>query len=203
MPPPPSSCPGAGAGRSGIDRSTSGLARSLQLDPLGLRSGVRAAPHAGRSHSELHGHSSPAPSGAAEEDCDSVSGLVDLDRDGLFRSVLHLIEELDSVAPNQCKTSLAPIYGRQSESYPARHLPQFTGCSQSLTRLITCLFPLCLVLSLRTQIWLWLSLWRTRPFTGFSLFPVIVFGDTIRPPPHLFLACTPSRRGWPPSLWIG
>ena len=129
MPPPPSSRPGAGGGRSGSDRSASGHARSPQPGPLGLGSGVQAAPCADRSRSELTSRSSPAPLGAAEEDHDSVSGLVDLDRDDSFRSVLHLIwefhsiEEPASVAPNRCKTSLAPIYGLQSESSPALHLP--------------------------------------------------------------------------------
>ena len=33
------------------------------------------------------------------------------------------MEELANVAPNRCKTSLAPIYGLQSEPSPALHLP--------------------------------------------------------------------------------
>ena len=33
------------------------------------------------------------------------------------------MEEPASVAPNRCKTSLVPIYGLQSESSPAFHLP--------------------------------------------------------------------------------
>ena len=33
------------------------------------------------------------------------------------------MEEPASVAPNRCKTSLAPIYGLQSEPSPALHLP--------------------------------------------------------------------------------
>ena len=33
------------------------------------------------------------------------------------------MEEPASVAPNWCKTSLAPIYGLQSEASPALHLP--------------------------------------------------------------------------------
>ena len=59
----------------------------------------------------------------------SVSGSVDLDRDDSYGSVLHLIrefhsmEEPASVAPKPCKTSLALIYGLQSESSPALHLP--------------------------------------------------------------------------------
>ena len=58
-----------------------------------------------------------------------MSGSVDLDRDDSFRTVLHLIrefhsmEEPASVAPNWWKTSVAPIYGLQSESSPALHLP--------------------------------------------------------------------------------
>ena len=65
----------------------------------------------------------------AEEDRDSISGSVDLDRDDPFRSVLRLIQEFHgleepaSVASNRCKTSLAPIYGLQSELSPALHLP--------------------------------------------------------------------------------
>ena len=90
---------------------------------------MRAVPHADRPRLGLRGRSSPTPSGAAEEDRGSVSGLVDLDRDDSFRSVLHLIrefhnmEEPASVANNRCKTSLAPIYGLQSESSPPLHLP--------------------------------------------------------------------------------
>ena len=129
IPSPPSSLLGAGGGRSGSDRSASGCARSPQPGPSGLGSGMRAALHADRSCSEPRGHSLPAPSGVAEEDHNSVSGSVDLDRDDLFRSVLYLIrefhsiEEPASVAPNRCKTSVAPIYRLQSESSPALHLP--------------------------------------------------------------------------------
>ena len=128
MPPPPSRHPGAGGGRSECARSASGRARSPQPGPSGLGSGEQAAPCADRSRSGFHGQSSPTPSGAAEDDRDSVSGSVDLDRDDSFRAVLRLIrefhslEEPASVAPNRCKTSLAPIYGLQSESSPALHL---------------------------------------------------------------------------------
>ena len=65
----------------------------------------------------------------AEDNRDSSSGSVDLDRDDSFRAVLRLIgefhsmEEPASVAPNQCKTSLAPIYWLQSELSLALHLP--------------------------------------------------------------------------------
>ena len=54
-----------------------------------------------------------------------------MDRDDSFRAVLHLnlefhsLEEPASVAPNRCKTSLAPVYGLQSESSPALRLPTF------------------------------------------------------------------------------
>ena len=125
----------------------------------------------------------PLLSGVVEEDRDSISDSVDLDRDDSFRSVLsfiwefHGMEELASVACNRCKTSVVPIYRLQSES----------------SRLYTCLFPPCLVLSLRTQIWPWPNLWKTRPFTGFSLFPVVDTGGIIGPPP-LFLARIPSRQ---------
>ena len=50
----------------------------------------------------------------------STFDSVDLDRDDSFRSMLsplldfHSLEELASVAPNWCKTSLAPVYGLQS-----------------------------------------------------------------------------------------
>ena len=68
----------------------------------------------------------------AEDNRDSSSELVDLDRDDSFRAVLclirefHSMEEPASVAPNRCKTSLAPIYGLQSEPSPAPHLPLST-----------------------------------------------------------------------------
>ena len=115
-------------GRSEGDRSASGRIHSPQPGPPCLGLGMRAAPRAGRSCSELCGHSSPAPSGAAEEDRDSFSGSVNLDRDDSFRSVLHLVREFHStdepvsVVPNRCKTSIAPIYGLQSESSLALHL---------------------------------------------------------------------------------
>ena len=35
----------------------------------------------------------------------------------------HSLEEPASVALNQCKTSFAPVFGLQSESSPALHLP--------------------------------------------------------------------------------
>ena len=75
------------------------------------------------------GHASLSPSGAGDDDHSSTVGSIDADRDDSFRSVLHLIREFHglekpaSVAPNQCKTSLAPVYKLQSESSPALHLP--------------------------------------------------------------------------------
>ena len=124
MPPPSSRRPCAGGGRSWSDRSASGRARSPQPGPSGLGSGERAASCADRSRLELRGRSSPAPSGVAEEDHDCVSGSVD--GPGLCFSLsgeFHSMEEPASVAPNWCETSLAPIYGLQSESSPALHLP--------------------------------------------------------------------------------
>ena len=128
-PPPPFSWLGAGGGRSESARSASGCSRSPRPGPSGLGSGEWAALRADRSHSEFYSPSSPAPSGAAEGDRDSLSSSVDLDWDDSFRSVLRLIrefqgvEELAIVAPNRCKISLVPIYGLQSESSPALHLP--------------------------------------------------------------------------------
>ena len=122
MPPPPS-------GRSGIGGSRSVGDRSPQPGPSGLGLGERSASRADWSRSEYRNHSSPAPSGAVEDDRDSTSGSVNLDWDDLFWTVLHLIRELHSmeepasVAPNGCKTSLAPIYKLQPESSPSLHLP--------------------------------------------------------------------------------
>ena len=101
MHPPPSRRPSAGGGRSESTRSASGRARSPQPGPSGLGSGVRAAPHADWSCSEFHGQSSPAHSGTAEDDWDSVSGSVDLDRDDSFRAVFRLIREFHSMANRQ------------------------------------------------------------------------------------------------------
>ena len=119
-----------GGGHSESVRLTSDRACSPQPGPSGLRSGALTAPRAAdRSRSAFSGRSSPAPSGAAEDDRDSVSGLVDLDRDDSFRAVLclirefHSMEEPASVTPNRCKKSRAPIYGLQSESSLALHLP--------------------------------------------------------------------------------
>ena len=149
--------------------------------PSGLSSGVRAAPRADRSRLGLHGLSSPAPSGVAEEDRDSISGSIDLDRDDSFRSVLRLIwefhglEEPANVASNRCKTSLAPIYGLQSESSPTLHLP---------------LSPLLSSLLEGTN----LALARfVEDQTVHGFLPVPDCGGIIGPPPPLFLDRIPSR----------
>ena len=129
MPPPPAGRPGVDGGRSGGDRSASGRDRSPQPGPAGLGSGLQSSLVAEQSRLEYGGRSSPAPSGAAEDNRSSTFDSLDLDRDDSFRSVLRLIrefhslEEPASVAPNRYKNSLAPVYGLQSESSPALHLP--------------------------------------------------------------------------------
>ena len=61
----------------------------------------------------------------------STFDSVDLDGDDSFRSMLsplldfHSLEELASVVPNRCKTSLAPVYGLQSV-FPSSSLASFT-----------------------------------------------------------------------------
>ena len=188
MPPPPVGHPGMGGGRSGGDRSASDRDRSPQPGPSGLGSVSRSSPGADRSRSEYGGRSSPAPSGAAEDDCSSAFDSVYLDRDNSFRFVLRLIrdfhslEEPASVAPNRCKTSLAPVYGLQSE-FPALHLP-LSPLLQSLLNDLTRLWP---------------SSWRTRPYTDSFLFPVVNFGSIIGLPPPLFLVRIQSRPVWPRS----
>ena len=131
MPPPH-------AGRGGCskcDCSESDCDRSTQPGPSGLDSGARSATGANWSRSEYGGQSSPTPSGAADDDRSRTFVSVDMDKGDSFRSVLrlfrnfHSLEEPASVAPNQCETSLAPVYGLQSES----------------SRLFTCLFPLTIV----------------------------------------------------------
>ena len=190
MPPPPSGRSGIGGGRSEGDCSASGRDCSPQTGPLGLGS------LHGRSRLEYRGRSSHAPSGAAEDDRDSISGSVNLDWDDSFWTVLHLMwefhsmEEPASVAPNRCNTSLAPIYGLQSESLPFLHLP-----------LSPLLWSLPEGLSLRTRIWLCPSSWKTRPSTGFFLFPVAAIGGIIGLPPPLFLARILSRPVWPLPPW--
>ena len=136
---------------------------------------MQAAPRADPSHLGLH-----SPSlllGMAEEDHDSVSGSIDLDRDDSFRSALRLIlefhglEEPASVAPNRCKTSPAPIYGLQSESSPALHLPLSPLLSSLLedTNLALARFV------------------EDQTVHGFLRFPIIATRGVIGPPP-LFLA---------------
>ena len=129
MPPPPAECHGMGGSRSKSDHSASHHDRSPQPGPSGLGLGLRSATGADRSRSEYGGWSSPSPSGAADDDCSSTFNSVNLDKNDSFRSVLRLIrdfhslEEPASVAPNRRKTSLAPVYGLQSESSTALHLP--------------------------------------------------------------------------------
>ena len=118
--PRPAGHPGVDGGRSVGDRSTSGRDRSPRPGPSGLGSGLQSSLVAGPSRSEYGGHSSPAPSGAAEDNRCSTFNSVNMDRDASFRSVLRLIREFHSleepaiVAPNRCKTSLAQVYRLQS-----------------------------------------------------------------------------------------
>ena len=83
----------------------------------------------GPSCSRLAGRFCPAPLGADEDDRSGSVGSLDPERDDSFASVLSLIrefhdmEEPAGIAPNRCKTFLAPVYGLQSESSPALHLP--------------------------------------------------------------------------------
>ena len=76
----------------------------------------------------LAGRSSPTPSGVGEDGRSGSVGSLNPERDDSFASVFSLIrefhdmEEPAGVAPNRCKTSLAPVYGLQSESSPALHL---------------------------------------------------------------------------------
>ena len=80
------------------------------------------------SRSRLAGRFSPALSGAGEDDRSGSVGSLDLERNDSFAPVLSLIQEFHDmeepagIAPNRCKTFLAPVYGLQSES-PALHLP--------------------------------------------------------------------------------
>ena len=159
--------------------------RLVAHGPSRLSSDVWAAPLADLSRLGLHSPSSPAPLGVAEEDSDSVSGSVDLDRDDSFRSVLrlilefHVLEEPASVASNRCKTSLAPIYGLQSESSPALHLPVSPLLSSLLedTNLALARFV------------------EDQTIHGFLWFPIVATGGIIGPPPPpLFLARILSRQ---------
>ena len=129
MPPPSSGRSGVRGGCPESDCSAPGRDRSPQPVPSGLGLGVRSSPGAAWSRSGFAGRSSPAPLGVAEDNRASTSDSLDLDRDDSFRAVLcliqefHRLEEPASVAPNGCKTSLAPVYGLQSESSQALHLP--------------------------------------------------------------------------------
>ena len=121
--------PGTGGGRSGHDRSVPGRDRSPCPGPSGLGLGSRSSPIAEVSRSGYAGRSSPPPSGAGNDDRSSTVDSLNMDWDDSFRAVLclimefHSLEEPASVAPNWCKTSLAPVYRLQSESSPALHLP--------------------------------------------------------------------------------
>ena len=83
----------------------------------------------GRLTQEYSSRSSPTPLGEGNDDRSSTFDSLDLDQDDSFKAVLRLIrefhslEEPESVIPNWCKTSLAPVYGLQSQSSPALHLP--------------------------------------------------------------------------------
>ena len=121
MPPPPSDRSGVGGSHSKRDQSASGCDCSPQPGPLGLGSGGQSAPSAARSRLGYRGHSSPTPSGVADDDLNGSSDSFDLDRDDSFRSVLRLIwefrsvEEPASVAASRCESSFALISGLQSE----------------------------------------------------------------------------------------
>ena len=121
MPPPPTWHPGVGGRRPGGDSSAPdrGISR--------LGSGSLSSSGAVRSRSGYGGRSFLAPLGLTEDNRSSTFDLVDLDRHNSFQAVLHLIQEFHSleepasVALNQCKTSLAPVYGLQSESSLVLH----------------------------------------------------------------------------------
>ena len=96
-------------------------------------SGFSVRPHSsvmpGPSRWSLAGRFSPTPSCAGEDDRSGSVGSLDPEQDDSFALILSLIrefydmEERAGIAPNRCKTSLAPVYGLQSESSPALHLP--------------------------------------------------------------------------------
>ena len=95
-------------------------------------SGFSVRPHSsvvpGLSRSRLAGRFYPASLSAGEDDRSGSVLSLDPERDDSFASVLSLIREFHNmeepagVAPNRCKTSLAPVYGLQSESSLALHL---------------------------------------------------------------------------------
>ena len=132
----------------------------------------------GPSGSRLADRFSPAPSGAGEDDLSGSVGSLDPEQDNSFASVLSLIQEFHDmeepagVAPNRCKTSLAPVYRLQSESSPALHLPT-SPLLESLIEDVN---------------------W---PWPSSSRFRVDGTGGTIGPPPPLFLVCTRSLQAWP------
>ena len=154
MLPPSAGRLGAGGGHSKRDLSAAGRDRSPHPGPSDLGLGSLSSPVAGLSRSGDDGRSSPSPSGAGDDDSSSRVDSLDLDRDDSFRAVLRLVwefhsfEEPASVAPNWCKTSLAPDFF-------------CTGfrATVSLSRLFTCLLPLYCGLSLMTRTWRWPSLW--------------------------------------------
>ena len=181
--PPPAGRPGVGGSRSKSDHSASDRDCSPQPGPSGLGSGSLSATDIDWSRSEYGGRSSPAPLGAADDSRSSTFDSVNLDKDDSFRSVLcliqdlHSLEEPASVAPNRCKTSLATIYGLQSESSPALHLPlsPLLRSRKTLTRLCP-------------------SLWTARLYMVSFPFPVADIGGTIGLPPPLFLVRI--QRAW-------
>ena len=109
MPPTPAGRPGTGGGRSKRDRSAAGRDHSPRPDPSGLGLGSRSSLVTSPSRLGDGACSSPSPSGAGDDD----------------RLIWEFcsLEEPASLAPNRCKTSLAPVFGLQSESSPALHLP--------------------------------------------------------------------------------
>ena len=189
MPPPHAGCPGSCGGRSGRDCSGSGHDRSPGPGPSGLDLGSRSLPVTRSSHPEYGGRSSPSPLGAGDDDHSSTVDSLNMDQYDSFRVVLclirefHSLEEPASVAPNRCKTSLAPVYGLQSESSPALHLPTS---------------PLLRSLIEDTNSTL-SKFWKTRPFMVSFPFLVVGIGGIIGPPLPLFLVCSQSRPVWPLS----
>ena len=111
-----------------MDGGRSGGDYSLRPGPSGQGLGSLSLPVAEPSRSEYGGRSSPLLRVWRKTTALVLSYSLDLDRDDSFRSMLcliqefHSFEEPKSVAPNRCKTSVAPVYGLQSESSPALHL---------------------------------------------------------------------------------
>ena len=130
----------AGEVRSSPSRGPCSAVGGLSSDDRQVFSDVcvpRPGPHSsempGLSRSRLASRASPAPSGAGEDDRSGSVGSLNREQDDSFVSVLslirefHDIEEPAGVASNRCKTSLAPVYGPQSESSPANF--PFVGSS--------------------------------------------------------------------------